>query len=138
PRGAALHHQHPHARPTFRHGPAPAQSPVLGRRSVRASQGTRTYLSSAVFSPAMTSKIAGLYAIADTRCLNASRLLPAVRNALDAGAGVIQYRDKSDDSERRAHEARALAACCRARGVLFLINDDVDLAVDVNANGVHL
>lgn len=86
----------------------------------------------------MTFKVAGLYAIADTRCLNAARLLPAVRSAIDAGARVIQYRDKSDDRERRAREARALADCCRERGVLFLINDDVDLAADVNADGVHL
>ena len=65
----------------------------------------------------------GLYVITDTGLGN--RLLPAVEQALRGGAVVVQYRDKSDDRERRLGEARALATLCRFYHVPLLINDDV-------------
>jgi thiamine-phosphate pyrophosphorylase len=78
----------------------------------------------------------GLYVITDTGL--GDRLLPAVEQALRGGAVVVQYRDKSDDRERRLGEARALATLCRFYHVPLLINDDVDLAVAIKADGVHL
>lgn len=81
--------------------------------------------------------ITGLYAITDTQLLT-SRLLVAVEAALIGGASVIQYRDKSTDTERRQQEARALLALCQHYGVPLLINDDVELAAQVQADGVHL
>lgn len=82
-------------------------------------------------------RIAGLYAITDTSLL-AGRLLPAVAQALAGGARILQYRDKRDDHGRRREEALALRALCREHGALFLINDDVALAAEVAADGVHL
>lgn len=79
----------------------------------------------------------GLYAITDSAQL-AGRLLPAVAAALEGGAVLVQYRDKSDDRERRLAEARDLLALCRRHGVPLLINDDVELALAVGAEGVHL
>ena len=84
--------------------------------------------------------IKGLYAITDNRLL-ADRLLPAVEAALQGGAQIIQYRDKSvsnHDWQRRQDEASALLALCRRYHVPLLINDDVDLAVAIGADGVHL
>ncbi len=82
--------------------------------------------------------IAGLYAIADSRYLDAESFLPAVRAALAGGARVIQYRDKTSDIGNREPVARALNILCRTAGVPFLINDDVALAVAIGADGVHL
>jgi thiamine-phosphate pyrophosphorylase len=87
----------------------------------------------------MSNKIAGLYAIADTRSLDdESRLIPAVRAAIDGGARLVQYRDKHGDARQRETQARALLALCREMNVAFLVNDDIALAKHVGADGVHV
>lgn len=88
--------------------------------------------------PSGKPRIAGLYAIADSAYLRDSDFVPAVRAALDGGACVIQYRDKTSAAQQREALARALCALCRAHGMPFLINDDVRLAGIVGADGVHL
>jgi len=80
----------------------------------------------------------GLYAITDTALTPGPRLLQAVGAALCGGAVAVQYRDKSGDRTRRRAEARALAVFCRAHDVPLLINDDVTLAGECGADGVHL
>ena len=85
----------------------------------------------------MNSRIAGLYAItpdlADT-----DDLLYRVRAALAGGARVLQYRNKSASTQLRLTQARALQALCAARGVPLIINDHLDLALAVDAAGLHL
>ena len=78
----------------------------------------------------------GLYAITDGRAEPA--LLAAVEAAIRGGARLVQYREKSADAARRPAEARALLELCRDHGVPLLINDDVELAAAVGADGVHL
>jgi thiamine-phosphate pyrophosphorylase len=82
--------------------------------------------------------IVGLYAIADTACLDNDSLHPAVAAAIEGGARVIQYRDKTNDVARRTRQALLLTALCRQHQIPFLINDDVTLAADSRADGVHL
>jgi len=77
----------------------------------------------------------GLYAISDGPRPD---LLAAVEAALRGGAALLQYRDKTADSARRAFEARALRELCARHEVPFIVNDDVDLALAVGADGVHL
>jgi thiamine-phosphate pyrophosphorylase len=84
------------------------------------------------------SRIAGLYAIADTQYLDDARLLPAVGAAIAGGARIVQYRDKKHGAADRARQATELASLCRKHGALFIINDDVELAKQVKAAGVHL
>jgi thiamine-phosphate pyrophosphorylase len=84
------------------------------------------------------SRVAGLYAIADTQCLDDARLLPAVSDAIAGGARVIQYRDKSHDAPTRLTQAKKIAVVCRQHRALFLVNDDVALAKESGADGVHL
>jgi len=84
------------------------------------------------------SHIIGLYAIADTQYLDDARLLPAVGEVIAGGARVIQYRDKKHTVVDRARQATELASLCRKHGALFIINDDVELAKQVLAAGVHL
>ncbi|MEN9682125.1 MAG: hypothetical protein RLZZ627_2018 [Pseudomonadota bacterium] len=78
----------------------------------------------------------GLYVI--TRDLESDRttLIDEVRAALLGGAGVVQYRAK--DGRSTSDEALSLLEVCRNLGAPLIINDDVALAVEVGADGVHL
>jgi thiamine-phosphate pyrophosphorylase len=84
------------------------------------------------------SRIVGLYAIADTQYLDDTRPIDAVTQAIAGGARVIQYRDKLHTAEKRMQQAKELAALCRQQGALFIVNDEVALAKQAQADGVHL
>lgn len=77
----------------------------------------------------------GLYAISDGPRAD---LLDVCAAALDGGATILQYRDKSADRGRRLREAQALQALCARWSVPLIVNDDVELAAAVGAAGVHL
>ncbi len=85
----------------------------------------------------MNPRIAGLYAItpdlADT-----ARLLRLTRAALDGGVRVLQYRNKTASPALRHEQALALQRLCTASGVPLIINDHLDLALAVDAAGLHL
>lgn len=90
--------------------------------------------------PRMTEKprVSGLYAIADTGVLNTHQLGAAVTAAIRGGAHWIQYRDKSGDILQRRSQTRDLLRRCRAANTQLIINDDVELAAEIGAHGVHL
>jgi len=77
----------------------------------------------------------GLYAITDGP---RDDLLEAVARALEGGARLVQYRDKTSDHARRHAEAAALRQLCAERGVPLIVNDDLELAAAIGADGVHL
>jgi thiamine-phosphate pyrophosphorylase len=81
--------------------------------------------------------VSGLYAVtpdvADT-----PSLLTTAEAALAGGARMLQYRNKSASSALRLLQARALLALCRKFRVPLIINDHLDLAVAVDADGLHL
>jgi len=79
----------------------------------------------------------GLYAITPEG-LAPEALIARAECALIGGTRLLQYRSKDADAERRAEIARALAALCRRHGAAFIVNDDVELALAVDANGAHL
>lgn len=79
-------------------------------------------------------KVHGLYAITPESIASAD-LLARVDRAIAGGIALLQYRRKA---RAGLDEARALAARCRAADVLFIVNDDVDLALACDADGVHL
>jgi thiamine-phosphate pyrophosphorylase len=82
-------------------------------------------------------RIRGLYAITpDTS--DTPLLVAKLEAALQGGANVIQYRNKSASAELRRAQAMALARLTAARGGLSIVNDDVELALEVGADGVHL
>ncbi len=83
-------------------------------------------------------RVAGLYAIADTQYLDDARLVPAVAQAIAGGARLIQYRDKKHLAADRTQQATKLVTLCRQHDVLCIINDDVELAQQLHAHGVHL
>jgi thiamine-phosphate pyrophosphorylase len=84
------------------------------------------------------SELRGLYAITDPGLMPANRLLEMVESALRGGAHLLQYRNKTAPQALRLAEARALGALCRDYGVPLIINDDVELALASEADGVHL
>lgn len=86
---------------------------------------------------ARAARIAGLYAITPDMA-DTALLARKVAAALDGGATVIQYRNKSAGAAQRAEQARTLARLCAMRKVLFIVNDDADVAAGVDADGVHL
>jgi thiamine-phosphate pyrophosphorylase len=81
--------------------------------------------------------ISGLYAITQ-QTEDTHRLLADVRAALEGGARVIQYRDKSPHTAMRLDQASQLHALCKLFSATFIVNDDVKLAQAVNADGVHI
>ena len=83
------------------------------------------------------SSINGLYAITPT-CVDTVDLLHRVRLALKGGARVVQYRDKSAHAAMRLSRAQALRELTLKFDAALIINDDVPLAVQCDADGVHL
>ena len=67
-----------------------------------------------------------------------SEMLKRVELALQAGVSLVQYRCKQGADALRLQEARQLAGLCQAHQALLVINDRIDLALLVNADGVHL
>jgi thiamine-phosphate pyrophosphorylase len=68
----------------------------------------------------------------------AENLLATVEAALKGGLTLVQYRDKNSSDTLRLENAKQLRQLCHRYGALFLINDRVDLALAVDADGVHL
>jgi thiamine-phosphate pyrophosphorylase len=58
--------------------------------------------------------------------------------ALRGGARVIQYRSKSTEGALRRAQAAEIARLCRSWNALFIVNDSVELACEIDADGVHL
>jgi len=80
----------------------------------------------------------GLYAITDSQLIPAGKLLEQVEQAIAGGVCLVQYRDKQHSRAERKREARLLVKLCEQKGVPLIINDDVELAREVGAAGVHL
>ena len=76
-------------------------------------------------------KLRGLYAVTP----DGPNVLGKVEQALEGGLALLQYRRKD---EATVEEAKALLALSRRHGVPFIVNDDVELALRIGADGVHL
>ena len=79
-----------------------------------------------------------LYAITDRYWLNGRTLYSVVEEALEGGATFLQLREKNLDSEHFLEEAKELQGLCRKYGVPFIINDNVDVALAMGADGIHV
>jgi thiamine-phosphate pyrophosphorylase len=65
-------------------------------------------------------------------------LVAIVAAALEGGLRLVQYRDKNADNGARLENARQLKALCQKYNAVFIVNDHIDLALAVDADGVHL
>ncbi|MEW6557814.1 MAG: thiamine phosphate synthase [Elusimicrobiota bacterium] len=80
--------------------------------------------------------IGGYYFITDSK-LSKSGNISDVKNAVSAGVKIVQYRNKFGSTKELYKEALILKKICLGK-TFFLINDRVDIAVAVDADGVHL
>ena len=79
-----------------------------------------------------------LYAVTDRHWLGEDTLYDQVKKALDGGATFVQLREKKLDREDFLAEALEIQKLCRKYGVPFVINDEVSIAKDIDADGVHV
>jgi len=80
----------------------------------------------------------GLYLIADRQACGARSVAEVVRAATAAGVGWVQYRDKTATRRARYEDAILLRQLTREAGAALIVNDELDLAVAVDADGLHL
>ena len=81
--------------------------------------------------------VRGLYAVTPDE-ENTPRLVARVRSALAGGASVVQYRNKRASDSLRREQATALRSLCTTFDAPFIINDHLDLALEANADGLHI
>lgn len=79
-----------------------------------------------------------IYLVTDDGCLQGRALIDCVREALDGGVTLVQYRAKTASSAEMYDEALQLKALCDSFKVPLIINDRLDIAMAVGAAGVHL
>ena len=86
----------------------------------------------------MNSKLKGLYLLTDHHLTDQKGVVASVAEAIQGGAGVIQYRNKHANSDRKHWEILDLITLCRPLGIPLIVNDDAVLAAETGADGVHL
>lgn len=79
-----------------------------------------------------------LYAVTDRSWLSGRSLAEDVEAAIRGGATLIQLREKSMDINDFVEEAEEILSVCRKYGVPLIINDNIDVALAVGADGVHI
>lgn len=83
-------------------------------------------------------ELSGLYLILDIQALQDRSEMEVARQAIQGGAKVIQLRDKKHTKQELLPIATELKRLCAAGGVLFIVNDYLDIALAVEADGLHL
>lgn len=79
-----------------------------------------------------------LYAVTNRHWLGNQTLLEQVQEALDGGATCIQLREKQLDEENFLKEAIEIQKLCKQYHVPFIVNDNVEIAKDMHADGIHV
>ena len=79
-----------------------------------------------------------LYAVTDRSWLNGQTLYEQVEQALKGGVSFLQLREKELDEQAFLEEAKVIQELCKKYQVPFLINDNVELAASIGADGVHV
>ena len=83
-------------------------------------------------------KSSGIYLISDYKNLAIDDLLDKTEKILDVGISLFQFRDKNSKYEIKKLTALKLQTLCKKYNTLFIVNDDVALAKEISADGVHL
>lgn len=79
-----------------------------------------------------------LYAVTDRYWLGERTLHDVVKESLDGGVTFVQLREKHLDQAHFLEEAKDLKMLCKSYNVPFVINDNVDIALEMDADGVHV
>ncbi|MCX7912131.1 MAG: thiamine phosphate synthase [Dehalococcoidales bacterium] len=83
-------------------------------------------------------KLSGLYVIIDTALLGGRHHLDVAGKAVRGGAKVIQLRDKHSSRREFFRMAGEISDFCKQHGVLFIVNDSLEVALAVEADGLHI
>lgn len=83
-------------------------------------------------------ELKGLYAITDENLISEENFEQAIESTLQGGSRIIQYRDKSKNQNKRLQQAALVRSLCTQYHATCIINDDIELAQAVHADGVHL
>lgn len=95
-------------------------------------------MSLGMFTPEEIRASMRLYAVTDRSWLQVRSLRECVEQAIKGGATCVQLREKQAESGEKQALARELKDLCAEKQIPFLINDDIELALLVNADGVHV
>ncbi len=79
-----------------------------------------------------------LYAVTDRYWLNGDTLYNHVKLAIEGGVTFVQLREKDMDRESLLAEAKEIQQLCRTYNIPFVIDDDVSIAKEIDADGVHV
>ena len=82
--------------------------------------------------------ISGLYVITDTQLMNPYNVIDKVEQALKGGAKIVQFRDKIHSQAIQKEQALKLKKLCQDYQACFIVNDNIQLAKQVEADGVHI
>lgn len=80
----------------------------------------------------------GIYGITGDNFSNGRSNYFCVEEMIKGGIKIVQYRAKTKDTREKVKEAREIRELCRKNGVIFIVNDNVDIALLVDADGVHI
>lgn len=83
-------------------------------------------------------KLGKLYLITDTKIQNKYTHFEIAKIAVKNGAELLQLRDKTMSTAELAETAKKIAQLCKKNGVIFIVNDRIDIALVSGADGVHL
>ena len=83
-------------------------------------------------------RIAGLYVVIDREALGERDEVKSCQQAIRGGANIIQLRDKLQDKPRLLDSARRLKDVCAESNVTFIMNNDLDIALACDADGLHI
>ncbi len=80
----------------------------------------------------------GVYGITGDNFAHGKSNLECVKAMIAGGIKIIQYRDKTKSIKEKVKEAKEIRELCRKHGVVFIVNDHIDIALLVDADGVHI
>ena len=83
-------------------------------------------------------RISGIYVIVDPEHTLGRDIIYVVKQVLDAGANIIQLRDKISTSEEISRTADEIQKIIKSYNKIFILNDYVKIAKNINADGVHI
>lgn len=80
----------------------------------------------------------GIYGITGDNFAHGKSNFECVQAMIEGGIKIIQYRDKTKSIKEKVKEAKEIRELCRKHGVVFIVNDHIDIALLVDADGVHI
>lgn len=80
----------------------------------------------------------GIYGITGDNFSHGRNNYYCVEEMIKGGIKIIQYRDKIKSKREKTVEAKAIRELCKKNNVIFIMNDDIDIAILVDADGIHI